>query len=145
MFPRWHVLFGALAAIILLFVYPEAGYFNIILFFLASFLIDFDHYVSAVMNSGHFNLKKIYRYYKIEGEKAQKERAKGIRKKADFHLFHTIEFLAVVGIIGIYFEPFLYIFFGMIFHSLLDVYSMVRDGYLYRREYFFTRWLIKKI
>ena len=145
MLPRWHIFLGAIFTGIIFLVAPDVGWVNLVLVFLASFLIDFDHYVNAVKKTGKFDLMCAFDYHEEEGKRAHKERTKGIRRSGDFHLFHTVEFHALVAIIGIFFAPFFFIFIGMVFHSLLDVYSMMRDDFLYRREYFLTKWIRDRI
>jgi hypothetical protein len=76
-------------------------------------------------------------------ERAEKE--KGVRKKGDFHPFHTIEFHALVGLLSLLWVGFFYIFLGMMFHSLLDVIYLVYAGRTYRREFFFVRWIYRKL
>ena len=145
MFPKWHVIYGALFTLIIFLAAPHVGWINLVLIFLASFLIDFDHYINAVKRTKKLGLREAWHYHMEEGKRAHSERAKGIRRRGDFHLFHTIEFHALIAIIGIFFSPFFYIFIGMVFHNLLDVMDMAHRDFLYRREYFLTKWISDKV
>ena len=145
MFPRWHVLYGAIFAAVIFWLAPGVGISNVILIFLSSFLIDFDHYVNAVVKTRQFSLKSAFDYHDEEGRRQHKEKKRGIRRRGDFHLFHTLEFHALIGVLGIFWSPFFFIFIGMVFHSLLDIVSLVRDDYMYRREYFLTKWISNKV
>lgn len=145
MLPRWHIFYGALFTALIALTAPNVGILNLALIFLASFLIDFDHYVNAVRKTGKLSLKCAFDYHAEEGKKQHKEKKKGIRRRGDFHLFHTVEFHALIAIIGIFWSPFFFIFIGMMFHSLLDVYSLMREDFLYRREYFLTKWIRDKV
>lgn len=141
MLPRWHVLLGILFAGGLWFFAPEIKFYNILLLFLASVLIDFDHYAVSVFKTGKISLKDSFVYHKDMQKIEEKEYKKGIKRKGDFHLFHTIEFHILIGVIGIFFSPFFYIFIGMVFHSLTDVFSLISGDRFYRREFFFFKWL----
>ncbi|HVY01484.1 MAG TPA: hypothetical protein VHA12_01835 [Candidatus Nanoarchaeia archaeon] len=66
---------------------------------------------------------------------------KGIKKVGDFYLFHTLEFHLFVAVLGIFFIPFFYIFIGMTFHSLLDLYDLIKRNQMYAREYFLLNWI----
>jgi len=145
MLPRWHIFFGAIFTWIIWKYFPETSLFYLSLVFLSSFLIDFDHYVNAVIKTGKLSLFEAFEYHRITGKIGKKLHEKGIRKKGDFHLFHTVEFHALIGILGIFWPAFMFIFIGMIFHSILDIISMIYMGYFYAREFFLINWIGKKI
>ncbi len=144
MLPRWHILFGAILAGIIWIISPHTHWIYITLFFLSSFLIDFDHYVCAVTNTKNFNLKNAYKYHEEMDKLDEERRKKGIKEKGDFHLFHTVEFHILVGFLGTIWVGFFYIFLGMMFHSLTDIYSLLYAKEMYRREFFFVGWLYHK-
>ncbi len=79
MLPKTHIILGAILSAILWIVIPELAWHSIIVIFLSSFLIDFDHYMCAVQRSGSLSLMKALSYYdrltKIEAE----EFKRGIR------------------------------------------------------------------
>ena len=145
MLPKTHIIFGALfTGVVFLFV-RDINYYYLGLIFLSSFLIDFDHYVASVLKTREISLRKSLRYHDELMKTEIKEKKKGIRRRGDFHLFHTVEFHALIGLLGLIWIGFFYIFIGMIFHSLLDVFSLTQRGILYRREYFLTNWVAKMI
>ncbi len=144
MLPRWHILLGAIFSILFWIIFPNTSLIYLALIFFSSFLIDFDHYVVAVMKRKSLSLFQAFGYFK-ELEKIElKNYQKGIRNRGPFLLFHTIEFHLLVLIAGLFFTPFLYIFIGMAFHSLCDFYDMARQDRLYAREFFLVNWIIKK-
>lgn len=143
MLPRWHIFFGAIFTSLIWIFSPGISLVYLTLIFLASFLIDFDHYVVAALKTKKISLQNALNYYKIYIEKEKKEVARGIRKKGDFHLFHTIEFHAAVGVAGLFFIPFFYVFIGMLFHSMLDLISLSYNGTFHRREFFLVNWARK--
>lgn len=145
MLPRWHILLGAILTVIIWLIIPGINMLYLALIFLASFLIDFDHYLCAVMKTGRIELRDAFQYHNELRKQYDIEHKKGIRKRGDFHLFHTLEFHALIAILGIFWTPFFYVFIGMVFHSLMDLVYIINKGVLYRREFFFFNWLRKKI
>ncbi len=144
MLPRWHIFWGAVFTVIIGFISSGINLIYLGLIFLASFLIDFDHYLCGATKIKSWNLFHNFEYHKKMGKIQKAERDKNIRRRGDFHLFHTIEFHALIGILGIFWIPLFYVFIGMIFHSLLDLFYLLHKDYLYRREFFFFNWLAKR-
>jgi hypothetical protein len=144
MLPRWHIAFGAVFTFIIWVIFPNTNPSYLALVFLSSFLIDLDHYLQAFFHTKHLSLFEAFEYYKILEKRELENYKKGIRKKGDFHVFHTIEFHLLIAILGTYFTIFSYIFLGMFFHSILDFADMAKRNRLYTREYFFFNWLRKK-
>ncbi len=145
MLPRWHLLFGGILTLLIWISAPNTSLIHILLFFLSTFLMDLDHYICAVFNTRKFSLKEAFDYHKkLDAEDLQR-RKRGIREKGDFHLFHTVEFHILVGILGLNWIGFFYIFLGMMFHSLIDIYSLMYASEMYRREFFFVNWIYKKV
>ena len=141
MLPRWHIILGSIFTAIIWYFVPGINWFFLSAIFLSSFLIDFDHYLDSSIKTGNWSLFHSLEYHKKMIEKENREIARGIRKKSGFHLFHTIEFHAFIGVLSIFFSLFFYIFLGMFFHSILDLISMTYSGKLHRREFFLFRWV----
>ncbi len=144
MLPRWHILLGLIFTALIWFISPEISLIYLVVLFLSSFLIDTDHYINACNKTGKLSLGRAFNYYKEQDKRIERMKAKGIRKKGDFHLFHTIEFHALIGLAGYFFPVFFYIFIGMVFHSLLDILGLVYNDRIYLREFFFSNWLFEK-
>ena len=145
MIPRWHIVLGLIFTAIVYFSVPGIEWYFLLLIFLSSFLIDFDHYVASVIKTGNIGLFKSFEYHRKMQKVEKKENEKGIRQRGDFHLFHTIEFHALIGLLGLFWVGFVYIFIGMVFHSLIDVISLIHEDRTYRREFFFFNWIRNKI
>ena len=145
MLPRWHILLGALFTFIVWIVFPQTKVIYLALIFLASFLIDFDHYAASVLKTSEFSLFRSFKYHEILGRIEKKEKARGIKRKGDFHLFHTIEVHILVLLLSYLWAGFLYIFIGMLFHSIIDLVDLTYGERLYRREYFLVNWLVKEV
>lgn len=132
MLPKWHILLGAIFSILIYFLF-HITIFQAILIFLASFLIDFDHYLFSIKRTNSLNLKKAYYWHKSIPK----------NHKPIMHIFHTIEFMIVVAILSFFFNLFLYILIGMLFHSILDIISMIYNKNFNCREFSFIRYLLK--
>ncbi len=144
MLPRWHILFGAIFSLLVWLASPQINPLYIFLIFFSSFLMDFDHYLCSAFKTKKLGIFHSFEYHKEMAMLRRKEKNQGIKRRGDFHLFHTIEFHILIGLLSFIWLGFFYIFLGMIFHSLLDIYSSLYDGFMYRREFFLTAWLWKK-
>jgi len=144
MFPRWHIILGAIFTAVIWLVAPQINFSYLVLIFLSSVLIDLDHYICAVKNTKKLSLKNAITHCEKLFLNQKKEISKGIRRKfPEFHFFHTIEFHILLGLLSVFWIGLFYIFIGMVFHSLLDIFSMIRDNTFHSREFFFFNWLRK--
>lgn len=146
MLPRYHILSGIVFTFAICFLFPQTPIIFLALFLLSSFIMDFDHYIVAAMKNSHLSLFKAFHYHKVQGEINAQNHRKGIFKKGDFHLLHTIEFHTFILVLGFAWPGFFYIFAGMLLHSLLDIiYIISVHGSLYSREFSLANWISKKI
>lgn len=141
MLPRWHILLGALFGLFLWLVWPQVPLYGAIIVFIASVFIDFDHYLVSVCKTGKWGLFDAFEYYRLDAIKAEKEFKKGIRRKADLQIFHTVEAHIFILILGLIWHPVMYVFAGMAFHSAADIIFMASRRMHYRREYWLFRGL----
>ena len=142
MLPRWHIIFGAIFTIIIWVFSPEISFIYLSLVFLVSFLIDFDHYLVAVLRTKKLSFKNSLNYFECLGKE---ERQQKVKRKGPLYIFHTLEFHVLILLLGVIWLGFFYIFLGMIFHSLLDVVWMIKNDRIYRREYLLVSWINKKL
>ena len=143
--PWWHVLIGMVFTLVVWLVAPDVGFLNLGLIFLASFLIDFDHYIVAANRTKSFSLFRALHYFRVYCEREKRDIAKGIKKKGHFMVFHTFEFHIIVLLLGLFiWKGFLFVFIGMAFHSILDIIYMVYYNEMHRREFWFVNWVIWK-
>jgi len=146
MFPRWHILLGLIFSLLWKIIFPNTELIYIVIIFLASVLVDFDHYLTGVRATGRFELSRIFEYYKKRQIFLESKRLKGIKQKDYLQIFHTVEFHLGVLLLGIFvWSVFLYIFAGMMFHSVVDFIDLYRKEWVYGREFWLTIWLVKKI
>lgn len=141
MFPRWHILLGFIFAAVLWAFFPATAWYYILIIFLSSFLIDFDHYMVFVWKKGGWSLRGALNYYETQRRIQIEEQRRGIFRKSDFHLFHTLEFHAAVLALGFVYPVFMYVLAGMVFHSLTDLIHLAYEQEIYRREFFLTNWI----
>jgi len=145
MFPRWHIILGAIFTADIWLAVPEIKLNYLVLVFLASFLVDLDHYICAVKNTKKLSLRNAFNHYEELCLNQKKEIAAGIKRKfPEFHFFHTIEFHVLLGLMSLLWAGFFYIFIGMIFHFLIDILSLIKEGTFHSREFFFFNWFRKK-
>ena len=132
MLPKIHIIYGVIASLLLYYLFPITPP-QATLFFLASFLIDFDHYTWYVCHKKDWSLKNAYNLLK------------GLKKhKPMMAVFHTIEFLILFAIISYSYPLLWFVFYGMLFHSVLDIAYLIHEGRLNCREFSLIRYLIFK-
>ncbi len=133
MLPKTHIIFGAVFSALIFFLF-KITFFEASLIFLASFLIDFDHYLWYVGKNKDFSLKKAFRIFTDELRHPNKPL---------MMIFHTLEFLILVFALSYFWKGFLFILIGMLFHSFLDIIDLINRNLLGKREFFLIRYLIK--
>ena len=62
MYVKYHITIGLIATLIILLAFPPIGWFYALIIFLASFLIDFDHYLWYAVKKGDWNPFNAYRW-----------------------------------------------------------------------------------
>lgn len=142
MLPRWHIILGLIFSIVLSYIFPSILLYEAIIVFLSSFLIDFDHYLVAVLQTKRLSLFESFKFYKKLAIEGKKRSDKGIRIKGFMMIFHTLEFNLLVLLIGLFvFRPFLFVFIGMVFHSLCDIIYLIYKDIMYHRHFLLTPWI----
>ncbi len=144
MIPRWHIVLGGLFTGLIYLSAPQINSIYLALVFFSSFLIDIDHYIVSVIRTRKLRLKHSFKYHEEATKQEIRDIKRGIKKRGDFHLLHTIEFHILIGILSIFFTAFFYIFIGMVFHSLTDLFYLFYVKRFHRREFFFFNWLRKR-
>lgn len=90
-------------------LYPSIGLINTLFLFLGGWAFDVDHYLYCIFKHKNFSLKACYDFHHP------------FAKERDvLEIFHTFEFYLIVFIIGLYIEPVLYLFIGLVYHILFD-------------------------
>lgn len=130
MYPHQHFIFGTLFAGFLLLLFPQIRLLGFSLIIISSIFIDVDHYIYYVYKKRDFNLKKAFNWY-VENEKKARNLPKEEKRKYYFGIMflHGFEFLLIPLILSFYFQSFLFVLTGLIFHQFLDVLYMSKNGY----------------
>jgi hypothetical protein len=136
--PRDHLILGGAAAGAL---YPFLGV-NSVIFWLASVLVDIDHYLSFLYHNGFtdFSFRRMFAYHRA---------LHSFCKKPDFinvEIFHTVEFVAPLYAVSRYLGAGALeaVFWGILFHLALDILPLFRCGAFFKRSYSITEYLIRK-
>jgi hypothetical protein len=120
--PSWHIFLGFLFSVFLLFLFPEVGVANLSLIFLASVLIDVDHYLFYIYEKKGFNLRKAYSSFMEQKRKCREfGRSLNYGSSPSFFIFHGLEVLLLLFVFSFIFKFLYFIFIGFSFHLLLDL------------------------
>jgi len=127
MLPKWHILIGAIFSVFLFLL--GSSLINTLIFFLASFLIDADHYLYYMYRKKELSLKKAFRWY-LELDKKYFALPKNSRDKYcyGFCIFHGIESIILVFVISFFYNPLAFIALGFLLHLVLDTFLKIIEG-----------------
>jgi len=133
MLPKAHFFFGFLLVLLSWFIFPNITWFYILLIFLSSIFIDVDHYIWYVFVKKDWSLKNAYYYLKNDSI-----------EQHQLMIFHTIEFIIIIGLFSFIWIGFYYIFIGIVYHSIFDIIDMVKHRNVMCREYSLIYHFIRK-
>jgi hypothetical protein len=125
MLPKYHVLIGFIFSLAVYILFPVTP-LQASVIFLSSFLIDFDHYLWYVFKKKDLSLRRAYFYLKSLGRK---------KHKKHLMIFHTLEFILIIGVLSLFFPIFFFLLIGILFHSLLDIIDLTKRDMLSCREF----------
>ena len=134
---RDHVIIGGLFALILLPFFGKPGSFS---FWIATVFIDLDHYLRFIYHTQFrvFGVGSMLRYHdKIFEQRNHDE-------FLSLEIFHTAEFVVLIGAISLWIPQVQPVFWGFLFHILVDLIHLGRFRMLSKRsnsliEYFWRR------
>ncbi len=136
---REHLIIGGAAAV---FVYFYLGPWRAFLFWGAAVLIDADHYWDYLWRSKFKDWSgwRMFRYYDLI------EKCENDKNFYAISLLHTAEILAAVFLLAEYWHYafFITVFWGMIFHMLLDVLWLASKKALFVRAYSVIEYRLRK-
>jgi hypothetical protein len=129
MYPKYHFLLGIFFIIILHFIFPSLSIFALLLIFLSSVLIDADHVLYYFFKKGNLNPIRAYNWYIERGKKiCHLSRKQKNKIYPGFYLFHGIEVLTILFLLGTYVSYFfIFIFVGFSLHFVLDTIHEIYD------------------
>ncbi|MAG02050.1 hypothetical protein CMI42_01830 [Candidatus Pacearchaeota archaeon] len=120
MLPRYHIIVGFIASLSIHYFFQTTPLETLIIF-LASFLMDIDHYLFYIYEKKDFSVKKSMKYF-VDGRNhwltlSPKEKKK--HKKPIF-IFHGIEFWLIILILTQLTYSFWFVLLGFLIHMILD-------------------------
>jgi len=112
---------------------------DILLFAAGGILIDLDHQLFYYVRTGRHDIAGMFRYFREDVDKNL-----AAIPYLGICIFHTVECLAAVAAISLYFPPLRYLLAGLVFHMLLDICDLVRLKIPFIRAYSFIEHLVRR-
>jgi len=131
MYPSKHLIFGLIFSLVLYLVFQEIGIPGFLTIWLASFLIDVDHYLYYAISKKDISLKRAYKWFMEESAKSflmPKEKRKKMNKQIPC-AFHGVEAIAILALLSFFHNFFLFVLIGFVFHEFLDFLHIVYYGF----------------
>ncbi len=127
MLPKYHIIIGFLFSLAIYYFFQitliEAG-----IIFLASFLIDVDHYFLYIFKTGDFSFKNSIKFFYERRKKWLKlPVSKRENYKKAIFVFHGIEFWVLLIILANYVNLIWFALTGIIIHMSLDYLDLIRN------------------
>lgn len=117
-------------------LYPFAGGLNASVFGLAVVLIDLDHVVEYVRQTGSGRLWGVFPCCSIVDNNLT-------RGFYVLNAFHTLEFLLIVGVLGLLHPAFFYVAAGVLWHCALDLFMLARKKMTFMRALSIAEYIIR--
>ncbi|MEK6873892.1 MAG: hypothetical protein AABW91_03530 [Nanoarchaeota archaeon] len=131
MYPSKHIVFGFIFALLVFILFPQIELLGFFTIWLASFLIDVDHYLYYVLAKKDLSLRKAYKWFMGESAKSlllPREKRKEINKEMPC-IFHGIETIIILILLSFVNNFFLFVLIGFVFHEFLDFIHVVYYGF----------------
>jgi len=121
MLPKYHFFLGIIFVTIFYFIF-RTNFFYLSVILLSTVLIDVDHVFYFFLLKKDLNPFHAYEWY-IERCKRVQKLSKEQRKKlyTGFYIFHGLEILIILFLLGNFFPLFFFVFVGFSFHMILDI------------------------
>ncbi len=120
---KTHIIQAALSSAAL---YPFAGSENTAVFGLSVVLIDVDHVVEYIRQTGSPKIWGVFPCCQIIENNLH-------RGFYVLNLFHTIEFLLLLGLLGLLYPVFFYALAGALWHFALDFFMLAKRNFTFMR------------
>jgi hypothetical protein len=136
--PRDHLILGTGASAA---VYHTLGPSTVI-FWVATFMIDIDHYMNFVYHNGlkDLSFRGMFDYYAVLDKLAH------LPEFLDIEVFHSGEFMFLLYLVSYWSGSSVLraVMWGFIFHIVLDWISLASDGIFFKRANFVAEYFIRK-
>ena len=133
-----HIIYGSIASLCL---FPKIGFLSGV-FLAASVLIDIDHYIEFLWKSRftNFSFKKMFDYCNVIMGWNTMPGLLGLS------IFHTAEVIGSIYLASLWLNSNIVkaIFWGMVFHMILDILLLLKMGALFCRAFSFLEYFIRK-
>lgn len=133
-----HIIYGGIASLCL---FPKFGFLSGI-FWAASVLIDIDHYIDFLCRNkfADFSLKKMFAYSGVILKWNARPGLLGLS------IFHTVEVIGSIYLASLCLHSNIInaVFWGMVFHMVLDILFLLKMGALFCRAFSFLEYVIRK-
>ncbi|MEE9542412.1 MAG: hypothetical protein V3V95_01355 [Thermodesulfobacteriota bacterium] len=124
--PREHVILGSAVSIGLYLLLGREAIYNVIYFWVASILIDLDHYIDYIYNNKFtdFSFKRMLEYHTF----LFKNRFNPAF--INLSIFHTVESMFALGAVALYTgsAPIIFVWWAFLFHIICDTINLIIDG-----------------
>ncbi|NJD90691.1 MAG: hypothetical protein FIA91_04105 [Geobacter sp.] len=118
---------------------PFCNSHEIALFSVGSILIDVDHQIFYIVRTGRYDVSGMFRYFREDVDKhLQQIPYLGIC------IFHTVEFLLLVSVLAVFYQPLRWLLAGLILHLSLDIFDLIRLKVPFIRAYSIIEHLIRR-
>ena len=135
---KHHIIYGGIASLCL---FPKIGLLSGI-FLAASVLIDIDHYIEFLWKNRftNFSFKKMFDYCNVTVGWNTRPGMLGLS------IFHTVEAIGGIYLLSFWLNSNIVkaIFWGMVFHMILDILFLLKMGALFCRAFSFLEYFIRK-
>jgi len=112
------------------------------LFWMASVLMDIDHYWDFLYHNGFkdYSVETMFAYHAVIRKLCHRPNFLSL------NVFHTVEVLLAILFIGMWCnsDVILVVFWGMLFHQLLDLIDLYRHRVLFKRAFSIIEYWIRK-
>lgn len=125
MLPKWHILYGYIFSLILIYFFNFSLFLGFIVF-LSSIFIDLDHVLIYFIKTKNLNPVKFYDW---SMNKRKTWACVPFEKRGNFRtphfIFHGLEFLILLIILSFLHSFFFWILLGVLFHLILDFTELI--------------------
>lgn len=120
MLPKWHILYGYIFSLILIYFFNFSLSAGLVVF-LASIFIDLDHVLIYFLKTRNLHPLKFYNWSLVRKEIWSKLSS---NEKEDFRrphfILHGIEAVVILSFLSFLHEFFFWVLLGVLFHLILD-------------------------
>ncbi len=131
--PRDHLVQSVVSTLAL---YPVVGT-NALPFGLAVILIDLDHFITYLADTGDCTFRGLFVYYDIIIKNMDKD-------YYGLYLFHTVEFYCIGLLLGRWVPQCNYVIAGCLFHHVLDTVVAVRGGNPFVKAFSIIEYFVRR-